>query len=615
MSATLDELVATVAGQLMAVDSTTVAAEAGTVLRQLVGYFGMDLSFLRFHDQDRRATILVAEWPPRPDVPDPDPLGCIFFDGADPTFAASEHLADVMVIRPGADTAEYQERVLKGSGIAHTSTAIVPLRSGELTTGVLGFVKFGDRGWEPAELRALRTIAALLAQLQARLTAEDQLRYLAHHDELTGLPNRRALLAHLEHSLAPGWPGPRAVLFVDVDRLKAMNDFLGHQAGDQFIQAVAARLQANVRPQDFVARLGGDEFVVVIDGPSSPGHAESVALRIQAAVAEPIELGGQALSRTVSVGLALARPGRDFVSEWLHDADHAVLAAKARGGNAVVSFTEEMRTRTDAHNLVEMHLQAAIRDGSLTLDYQPVVELTSRRVVAVEALARWIHPVLGPLQPDVFVGVAEATNLAGELGRWVLDEACRQLAQWDATNPGLDVRVHVNVSPAQLIAIDFVDGVAATLAAHGVAARRLVLEMTEQAVVRDHDAALATLCGLRKLGVGVAIDDFGTGYSSMEQLKGLPVSILKIDRAFVRDLATNPQDLAIVQAVTALAAAFGLELIAEGVEDDGAAEILADLGCTQAQGFLFSPPVPAAAMRELLEAGDIQRRCLPTPAK
>jgi len=604
--ANLDELVTAVATQLMGVDSVALTAAAESVLRLLVDHFQVDLSFLRFHDPVRRATVLVAEWPRRTVVPDPDPLGVIFFETAEPAFAASEHMADVMIIRPDADSAAYQRRVRDGSGVAATSVATVPLRSRGSTTGTLGFIKHGDRGWDDDEIRALKTIAVLLAQMQARLLAEDQLRHIAHHDELTGLPNRRALLAHLQATLDSGESGQRALLFIDVDRLKAMNDFLGHEAGDRFIVAVADRLRGAVGPNDLVARLGGDEFVVSIAGFSDEAQAATAAARIQRAIAEPIRLGGQTLGRTVSVGIAVADPDISGVAEWLRSADQAVLAAKDRGGNAVVAFTAEMQAREQVRVAVEMNLLSAIRAGLLAVHFQPIVDLRTRGMVGAEALLRWNHPTLGPVPPELFVGVAEATNLAGELGQWVLGEACRQYAAWrDTLTPAtlpVDFTISVNVSPVQLIAIDFVDTVASALTRHRLAGSNLTLEVTEHAVVSDVAAALTTMHGLRELGVSIAIDDFGTGYSSLAQLKALPVNILKIDRGFVRDLGTNADDLSIVRSIAGLAESFGLDLVAEGVETEVAAQTLLNMGCSTAQGHLFSRPVPAERILEWLSA-------------
>ncbi|MCD2193637.1 EAL domain-containing protein [Actinomycetospora endophytica] len=598
----LDELVTAVATTLMGVDSAGLRPAAEIVLRSLVEYFGVDLSFLRFHDDAQRATVLVAEWPPRQDVPDPDPLGVIPFETADPTFAASEHLADIMVIRP-SESPDYQERIRSGSGVESTSLAVVPLRAGGSTTGALGFIKFGDRGWGEDELRALRTIALLFAQMQGRMLAEDQLRYIAHHDELTGLPNRRALMTHLRELLDAGERGPRALLFIDLDRLKAMNDFLGHEAGDRFIAAVAERLRAAVDAADVVARLGGDEFVVSVAGRADETRARVIAGRVQHAMVAPIQLGGQALGRTVSVGIAVAEPSEVSLTEWLRSADQAVLVAKSRGGNNVVLFTAEMEAREQMRVAVEMNLLSAIREHSLAVAFQPVVELRSGRTIGVEALVRWRHPTLGEVTPELFVGVAEATNLAGELGTWVLEEACRQFAGWrDALGPDTapDFALSVNVSPVQLIAVDFVDTVERVLRSNAMSGRELILEVTEHTVVSDDAAALQTLRGLRELGVSVAIDDFGTGYSSLAQLKAFPVSILKIDRGFVRELGEDAGDLAIVRSIIALADAYGLELIAEGVESETARAVLLEMGCRVAQGFLFSPPVSGDRILELL---------------
>lgn len=606
-SRNLEELVTTVATRLMPVDVTTFVGAAEAVLAELVSYFGVDVAYLRHHDTSARTTTLVAEWPRRPHVPDPDPLGVISFVDADPIFAATEHLENIAVLRPMGENARYQERVAAASGVDETSTATVPLRSGSVTTGLLGLIKFGDRSWSDGETNALQAIGALLAQLQARLAAEAQLRHVAHHDELTGLANRRALLKHLEARNALGQPGPVAVLFLDVDRLKAMNDFLGHHAGDQFIVTVAQRLSEDACPGEFVARLGGDEFVVVMSGPADEERATRCAACIAATMGEPMMLGEQQLSRSVSIGITVEEPGVRTVSEWLRNADEAAMIAKASGGNCTVVYTAEMAERNAERNDIELHLRAAIRNGSLVLYYQPKVELLDGAIVGVEALVRWHHPTRGLLPPDAFIHVAEATNLAGELGMWVLDEACAQHARWCQAHEGLELQLCVNVSPVQLIATDFVAAVAGVLENRGTDPTVLTLEVTEHAVVGDLPQVRRTLAGLRRLGVDVAIDDFGTGYSSLAQLKTLQVRSLKIDRMFVAELGRNPDDLAIVRSIVALAQAFGLTIVAEGVEDERAAQVLMDLGCTLAQGFLFSAPVPADRMTEMLAVGRLPR--------
>src|SRR6476469_10652019 len=265
----------------MAVNAATSAAISQRVLADLVGHFGVDVSFLRHNDHDIHATRLVAEWPVRPDRPDPDPLGLVYFADADPVFAAAETAKEILVFRPEPATDDYQKTIEEGRNIPMTSMAVVPMLSGEVTTGCLGFVKIGDREWTPAELNALKAIASLFAQLQARIAAEAQLRFLAEHDDLTGLNNRRALIAHLVRRLAPGQSGPVATLFLDLDRLKAINDYLGHTAGDWFIRVFAKRLEEGAEGPNLIARLGGDEFVVVPLQPMSADEAEALATRLQ----------------------------------------------------------------------------------------------------------------------------------------------------------------------------------------------------------------------------------------------------------------------------------------------------------------------------------------------
>ncbi len=448
----------------------------------------------------------------------------------------------------------------------------------------------------------------LLAQLRVRLVAESELRsraenrlcHLAEHDELTDLPNRRALLTHMERRITAGEPGPVAVLFLVVDRLRARSGFLGHQAGDEFIASLAARLRTHVHPEDFVGRVGGDEFVVVLAGPADASTAVAVATRLQQVMNEPRAL------RSVSIGIATAHPGECVVSQWLRQADQAALSAKTNGDDGICVFTEEMRAQNAVRNDVELHLRTASQDGSLVMHYQPEVDLRTGQMIGAEALVRWNHPTLGRLQPDSFIDVAESTNFAGELGRWVLHEACRQLSSWLSEIPGLTFHLSVNVSPTQLAADDFVETVAEVLTEHGIVGADLTLEITERAVVGDLDAVLRTLQGLRTLGVQVAIDDFGTGYSSLAQLKALPVNALKIDRGFVRDLGTDPDDLAIVRTIVGLATAFDLDLVAEGVETELAARTLLELGCHKAQGYLFSPAVPAEQTRRFLEDGNLR---------
>nr|WP_111508687.1 EAL domain-containing protein [Mycobacterium kyogaense] len=605
MPESLDLVVTSVATQLMGATSATAKDVCQNVLADLVAYFGVDVSFLRRNDHTIRASVLVAEWPVRPGIPDPDPLAVVYFTDADPVFAMAEHQKEPVVFRPEPATDDYQRTINEGRQVAATSMACVPLLSGEVTSGVLGFVKFGDRNWTDAELNALKAIASLLAQVQARVDAEEQLRYLADHDDLTGLYNRRALLNHLDVRLADGQPGPVSALFFDLDRLKAINDYLGHTAGDWFIRVLAERLRRSADGPTVIARLGGDEFVVVPATPMDAEAAEALAVRLQAALRERVAIDGEMLTRTVSIGVALGMPGHDSTSDLLRRADQAVLTAKNSGGNQVAVFTDDMSLENEFRNDIELHLQTVVESGALLLHYLPEVDMRTGDIVAMEALVRWQHPTRGLLTPDSFIGVAESINMAGELGRWVLRTACAEFAGWRSRGHGTESVVRINVSPVQLVTEGFVESVKGAMADNGLPPGSVCLEITETVVVQDIETTRITLDGLKEAGVLVAIDDFGTGYSALSQLKSLPVDTLKIDRSFVRELGSDPGDLAIVRAIIALAEAFGLELVAEGVETRAAALTLLRHGCHRAQGFLLSRPIAAGPMESLLAKGRI----------
>ncbi|MGE0218242.1 putative bifunctional diguanylate cyclase/phosphodiesterase [Mycolicibacterium sp.] len=601
----LDLVVTSVATQLMAATAATSVQVTQRVLADLNSFLGVDASFLRYNDHSIRASRLIAEWPVRPDIPDPDPLALVYFADADPVFAVSEHAKKPVVLRPEPATDDYQKRIEESRSIPATSMAAAPLLSGEVTTGAIGFIKFGDREWNPDELSALEAIASLFAQVQARVQAEEQLRYLAEHDDLTGLYNRRALLAHLDERLAQGQPGPVSALFFDLDRLKAINDYLGHTAGDWFIRVLAERLRRGADGPNFIARLGGDEFVVVPTTPMAAEEAEALAYRLQAALRERVSIDGEMLTRTVSIGVALGIPGQDATSDLLRRADQAVLTAKSSGGNQVALFTDDMSMKSEFRNDIELHLQSVIENGALLLHFLPEVDMRTGDVLAAEALVRWQHPTRGLLSPDSFIGVAESINLAGELGRWVLRTACAEYAGWLSRGVGRNCVLRVNVSPVQLVTDGFVDSVADIMKEFDLERGSVCLEITESVVVQDIETTRITLAGLKEAGVRVAIDDFGTGYSALSHLKSLPVDTLKIDRSFVRELGSDPGDLAIVRAVIALAEAFGLELVAEGVETEAAALTLLRHGCHRAQGFLLSRPIAGPAMESLLAKGRI----------
>jgi diguanylate cyclase len=608
MSGTLDRLVTGAAGELMAATADDHAVVSERVLANLVEHLGVDSGFLRHTDHSIRATILVAEWPVRQNVPDPDPIGVVYFADADPVFAMAEHRKEPIILRPDPVNEDYQ-RTLESGAAPRVSFAGVALLSGDVVTGTLGFIKFGDREWSTEELNALNAIATLFAQVQARIQAEERLQYLAEHDDLTGLLNRRALIARLDERLAAGRPGPVALVFVNLDRLKAVNDHLGHKAGDRFIEVFAQLLRDAADDSSVIARFGGDEFVVVPNEPLDADAAEALARQLQQRVHKQVEVDGETITRTVSIGVGVGEPGRDTSSDILRRADQAVVSAKSVGGNAVVAFDPEMAEKYAIRNDIELHLEGIIDsdNGALVLHYLPEFDMRTGEILGTEALIRWRHPTRGLLMPDSFMGVVESINLAGKLGRLIMRSACAQFSDW--RNDGLagDAVLRINVSPAQLVTDGFVGLVAATLDEFVLDARAVCLEITEHVVVKDIDTTHKTLAGLKEIGVQVAIDDFGTGYSALTYLKSLPVDALKIDKEFVRDLGTDAaySDLAILKQVVALADAFGLDVIAEGVETAAAARALLDLGCYRAQGFLLSRPLDRSAMGALFARGRI----------
>jgi diguanylate cyclase (GGDEF)-like protein len=613
MSGTLDHLVTAAAAELMAATAADSATISQRVLADLVRDLGVDFSFLRHNDHTIHATVLIAEWPAR--NADPDPIGVVYFADADTVFAKAEHLKVPEVVRPEPENADYQRNIEEGTGFPAVSLAAVPLLSGDITTGTLAFGKFGDREWLPEELNALQAIAALFAQLQARVVAQEQTEYLAEHDDLSGLLNRRALIAHLDKRLAEGQPGPVSVVFLALDRFKVINDHLGQNAGDRFIEAFAALLREATDVPSVIARFGGDEFVVLPTASMDVQAAEVFAQSLRTRVHRQVRIDGERLLRTVSVGVAEGIPGSDTTSDLLRRVDQATRSAKSSGGDKISAFSPEMSRTNTIRNDIELLLEAMIdsNSGALVLHYLPEFDMRTGEVLGTEALVRWQHPTLGLLMPESFIQVAESINLAAKLGRLVMRSAFAQFGLWQSRGLGQDALLRVNVSPVQLVADGIVDTVAATLDEFGLDPKSVCLEITETVVVQDIAATRKTLFGLKDIGVQIAIDDFGTGFSALAYLKSLPVDTLKIDKGFVMGLDTNPGDLAIVRATMALADAFGLNVVAEGVETLAAAKALLGLGCYRAQGFLLSRPLDNAAMESLLLAGRIAPVTAPTP--
>jgi diguanylate cyclase (GGDEF)-like protein/PAS domain S-box-containing protein len=431
--------------------------------------------------------------------------------------------------------------------------------------------------------------------------AEAALEHSAHHDALTSLPNRTLLTDRIRHALArrAGDRSLLALLFCDVDAFKNVNDAYGHQVGDDVLRAVAARLSSAVRPEDTVARIGGDEFVVLCEGLVDLDDAAMVAARVRSAVAAPIPTGTTQLDITVSIGVAVASRDQHATPDTLlRDADEAMYKAKRQGPNVIELFDEKLRVVAAARLALLSDLRHAAADGEFRLVYQPVLTLQDQQVVGVEALIRWMHPQRGLVTPDEFVPFAERSGLIIGIGAWVMQEACRQGAEWSrADEAAPKFTMSVNVSGRQLAqGAGLVEVVKRALDESGLQPASLVLEVTESALMEDAESAMRVVQELKALGVRIAIDDFGTGYSSLLYLKRFPVDVLKVDRSFVAGLGTNQDDTAIVASVIDLAAAFGIEAVAEGIETPGQLQVLQGFGCTYGQGYLWSPGQPAAVI-------------------
>jgi diguanylate cyclase (GGDEF)-like protein/PAS domain S-box-containing protein len=450
-------------------------------------------------------------------------------------------------------------------------------------------------------------ILSLLAHLASiaieRKAFEERLAHQSMHDPLTGLPNRLLFLDRLSLAIARCKRMHRevAVLFIDLDRFKNVNDSVGHDAGDELLMSVARRLESVLRPGDTVARFGGDEFTILCDDlttATSRDRAIEIAERLLEAVAEPFVVGGAQTFVSASVGIALAT-GEERPEELLRDADAAMYHAKESGRGRVAVFDETMRARAVVRHATENDLHRALEHGELLLFFQPVVSLRDARCVGAEALVRWQHPERGLMVPDEFVPLAEETGLVVELGRWVLEAAAEEAARWQVEHEQ-PFMVSVNLSARQLAQPGLAERLSEVIERSGVIPENLCLEITESVLMEDADAVISVVERVRALGVRLSIDDFGTGYSSLGYLKRFPVNAVKIDRSFVSGLGTDPGDTAIVSAVIGLAHALDLQVVAEGVETEGQLAELVALGCDEAQGYFFAPPQPVQDLRTLI---------------
>jgi diguanylate cyclase (GGDEF)-like protein/PAS domain S-box-containing protein len=443
--------------------------------------------------------------------------------------------------------------------------------------------------------------------VSARRLAEAELSHRALHDGLTGLPNRQLFMDRLDHALAQrsrGEDEQLAVLFLDVDDLKTINDSFGHSAGDAVIRQVGATLAAALRPGDTIARHAGDEFTVLCE--TVPGEETALVLaeRLLAALGEPVDAEGHRVAVRASVGVAVARPGTGTAAEaLLAAADDALLRAKELGKQRVQLYDEPMRERARMRRHSAADLRGALERDELCLHYQPVIHIPSGTIWAVEALVRWRHPTRGLVPPLEFIPLAERLGLIVHIGRWVVAQACRESAAWPRDHRGERLRVSVNLSSRELAEPDLTERLSEIIAANGGEPRRLTFEITETAIVDEPQAALRSMRALQALGAHVAIDDFGKGHSSLAQLKTFPVDALKLDRLFVRGIESSERDAALIDAVISMARALGVHLVVEGIEQQGQLAALAALGCRWGQGFHFARPLPADELEALLRAG------------
>jgi diguanylate cyclase len=471
-----------------------------------------------------------------------------------------------------------------------------------------------SRKWQNA--RALRHHVESLERVVTDRTkgleaANRQLRHLASHDALTGLPNRLLLDDRVSQAIAQANRQSHefALLVIDLDRFKLINDSLGHRAGDDLLREVAQRLKTVVRAVDTTARLGGDEFVILVDGPVTRAEAVEVGKRAIEAMQPAMRLLGIDVHISPSIGIAFYPHDGITVDALLARADAAMYSAKERGRNNVQCFAEGMSTATQELVKLESELHEALRNGQFELHYQPKVDTSSGRVNSAEALIRWRHPQRGLLLPKDFISVAAESGLLDTIGEWVLFEACRQAKSWQ--REGLrPMRVAINLAPSQFRLTNLVDTIRQALEAARLDPHYLEVELTESAVMSDAEESIVILESISRMGVLVSVDDFGTGYSSMSYLRRFPIDKLKIDRCFVEEMTRRPEDASIVRAIISLAHSLHLKVIAEGVETPEQLALLTELGCDQYQGFYFSPALVPAQFVALVKRSNNQEPAL-----
>jgi diguanylate cyclase (GGDEF)-like protein/PAS domain S-box-containing protein len=487
--------------------------------------------------------------------------------------------------------------IVRQSGVCRNLEARFRKKNGEIFWGLMSASLI--------ELDGVPCVLSVTRDISEAKMAEDKIRNLAFYDPLTGLPNRRLLMERLRQTQAAGRRSgrKRALLFVDLDNFKTLNDTLGHSTGDLMLQEVARRLSICIREADTVARLGGDEFVVMLEDLSeipedAAAHSKAVAEKILANIGQPYLLAGRECLSTSSIGITVFGDQKEDPNEILQQADIAMYQAKAIGRNTMHFFAPALQAAVNARAALEEELRMAIRENQFVLWYQPQVD--RGRLIGVEALLRWKHPQRGVLLPGDFIPAAEETGLILPLGIWVLETAFSQASAWANSKKTALIRVAVNVSVLQFRQHDFVEQVLAALDRTGANPECLMLEITESMLLDNIEDVMAKMTSLKSHGLRFSLDDFGTGYSSLAYLKRLPLDELKIDRTFVRDILADTTSRAIAQAIISLSRAMGLSMLAEGVETEEQRAFLAHLGCHSFQGYLFSRPLPPEDLQLLL---------------